>query len=68
MSWSVGFGVLVPVCDEPNVAVTGDSRVSRVQHAMLNMHANMLMHAKRDNTKHFGPRITGSVTLACVIM
>ena len=39
------------VCDEPNVAVTGDSRVSRVQHAMLNMHANMLMHAKRDNTK-----------------
>ncbi len=51
MSWSVGFGVL---CDEPNVAVTGiqaSAAFRQVQHAMLNMHANMLMHAKRDNTK-----------------
>lgn len=34
--------------DEPNVAVTGDSRVSRFQHAMLNMHANIHMHTRNN--------------------
>ena len=56
MSWSVGFGVL---CDEqlvtsrtsPSLGIHASAAFRQVQQAMLNMHANMLMHAKRDNTK-----------------